>query len=374
MTCRPVLLAVLVCLAALAFSGCGPEAASTAEAPRPAPAQAAEQEPEPPPATAPSPGADTPDPAARPEAIDEPLDIPKVSYTLGKQTGGFISELGLELDRDVLTQSWQELVDGKSPGLTEEEQKELKVYLNEKGRERAARAARPEGESPSAPEEVVHISRAFGKQVGDYMLRAGVEIDRPMFTKGWQDVLDGNDPMLSKEEMAKHGRAFQQKAMERFREFRRKKAEDNKAAAEAFLEENAAKEGVVVLESGLQYKVLQEGAGASPAATDNVKVHSRGRLLSGTEFDSSYKRNQPAQFTVNRGIKGRTEALQLMKEGDKWELYIPPDLAHGLLGKPPIIGPNELLILEVELIEVLPPEPGPEPAAPKDASSETETP
>lgn len=121
---------------------------------------------------------------------------------------------------------------------------------------------------------------------------------------------------------------------------------------EEFLKENAAKEGVKTLPSGLQYKVLKEGDGKSPKATDTVVVHYKGTLINGKEFDSSYKRGEPAEFPVNRVIKGWTEALQLMKEGSKWMLYIPSNLAYGERGAGADIGPNETLIFEVELLKV----------------------
>lgn len=124
-------------------------------------------------------------------------------------------------------------------------------------------------------------------------------------------------------------------------------------SGEEFLKENAKKEGVKTLEGGLQYKVLKEGTGKSPAASDTVSVHYRGTLIDGTEFDSSYKRGEPASFPVNRVIKGWTMALQKMKEGSKWMLYIPADLAYGERGTPGgPIGPNQALIFEVELLKV----------------------
>lgn len=122
--------------------------------------------------------------------------------------------------------------------------------------------------------------------------------------------------------------------------------------AEKFLMENKKQEGVITLPSGLQYKVIAEGTGRTPAATDTVSTHYRGTLLDGREFDSSYKRNEPAEFPVNRVIKGWTEALQLMKEGSKWILYIPPHLAYGERGAGGLIGPNETLIFEIELLKV----------------------
>jgi FKBP-type peptidyl-prolyl cis-trans isomerase len=130
-------------------------------------------------------------------------------------------------------------------------------------------------------------------------------------------------------------------------------AQDSAATGEKFLKENAAKEGVKTLPSGLQYKVLKEGTGKTPKATDTVVTHYRGTLINGTEFDSSYKRNEPAEFPVNRVIKGWTEALQLMKEGEKWMLFVPSNLAYGPSGTPGgPIGPNETLIFEVELLKV----------------------
>ena len=125
-----------------------------------------------------------------------------------------------------------------------------------------------------------------------------------------------------------------------------------KSAGEAFLKANQAKPGVVTLPDGLQYKVITEGNGAKPGANDVVTVHYAGTLINGTEFDSSYKRGQPASFPVSGVIAGWTEALKLMKVGSTWELYIPASLAYGDQGAPPVIGPNETLIFKVELLEI----------------------
>lgn len=127
---------------------------------------------------------------------------------------------------------------------------------------------------------------------------------------------------------------------------------DNKAAGEKFLTENAKKPGVVVRPSGLQYKVIKEGTGASPSKTDVVTTHYRGTSIGGKEFDSSYSRNEPTSFGVNQVISGWTEALQLMKVGSKWELYIPSNLAYGRQGAGGDIGPDETLIFEVELLKI----------------------
>ena len=121
---------------------------------------------------------------------------------------------------------------------------------------------------------------------------------------------------------------------------------------EAFLADNKTKDGVVALPSGLQYKILTQGTGPTPAASDTVNCNYRGTLINGTEFDSSYKRNQPASFPVGQVIKGWTEALQLMPVGSKWQLFIPPDLAYGPRGAGGVIGPNATLIFEVELLSI----------------------
>ena len=130
------------------------------------------------------------------------------------------------------------------------------------------------------------------------------------------------------------------------------KAEANRQKGEAFLVENQKKEGVITLPSGLQYKVIEEGTGESPKPNDTVVTHYRGTLIDGKEFDSSYRRGEPASFPVNRVIAGWTEALQLMKVGAKWQLFIPPELAYGERGAGRAIGPNAALIFEIELVEI----------------------
>ncbi|HBT10770.1 MAG TPA: peptidylprolyl isomerase [Leeuwenhoekiella sp.] len=146
---------------------------------------------------------------------------------------------------------------------------------------------------------------------------------------------------------------FQTKLRAKQQEEQAAKAAANKEKEEAFLAENAEKEGVQTTESGLQYKVIEEGDGVSPVETDQVQVNYEGKLLDGTVFDSSYERQQPATFGVNQVISGWTEGLQLMKEGAKYEFYIPADLAYGQRGSGPKIGPGETLIFTVELLDVI---------------------
>jgi len=145
--------------------------------------------------------------------------------------------------------------------------------------------------------------------------------------------------------------ALQQELREKALERRKQDAEKNKMEGEAFLAENMKKEGVISLPSGLQYKVLQSGSGASPKITDTVETNYRGTFIDGNEFDSSYKRGQTAVFPVNGVIAGWTEALQRMKVGDKWQIFVPPGLAYGERGAGPI-GPNTTLIFDVELVSI----------------------
>ncbi|HKL27262.1 MAG TPA: FKBP-type peptidyl-prolyl cis-trans isomerase, partial [Desulfuromonadales bacterium] len=164
--------------------------------------------------------------------------------------------------------------------------------------------------------------------------------------------LSGHEPRLSEEEMIAEIQAFQQQLQQQQMEKIQALAEENKVESEAFLKENAEKEGVVVRDSGLQYKVIEPGEGESPEVDSVVTVHYRGMLVDGTEFDSSYSRNEPATFPVNGVIPGWGEALPLMKEGAKWKLFIPADLAYGESGAGEQIGPNAALIFEVELLSI----------------------
>ena len=226
----------------------------------------------------------------------------------------------------------------------------MKAYAAQKDSKEKVDATQSVGES--TPDKAVllkteldKVSYVIGTQIGRNFKTQGVEINIESLTWGLKDAMAGKKLALSQEESQQILSSFEQR-------MRGKLGARNLAEAEAFLKANKAKEGVKVLPSGLQYKVIKEGTGKSPTATDKVKVNYRGTLINGTEFDSSYKRNEPAEFVVNRVIKGWTEALLLMKEGSKWELYIPPNLAYGEQGRPSI-PPNSALIFEVELLEVL---------------------
>jgi FKBP-type peptidyl-prolyl cis-trans isomerase len=205
--------------------------------------------------------------------------------------------------------------------------------------------------------DVDKSSYAMGAQMGQTFRRRGMELNVELFTIGLKEGLAGTKLALDQGQMRTIIVEFQKRSMEKMQQQQQQKVggAKNLAEGQAFLAANKGKEGVKVLPSGLQYKVIKAGTGKRPTAADKVKTHYRGRLVDGTEFDSSYSRGgQPAEFGVGRVIKGWTEALQLMREGAKWELYIPPNLAYDTRGMPPKIGPNSTLIFEIELIQVLP--------------------
>ena len=209
------------------------------------------------------------------------------------------------------------------------------------------------------------VSYAIGLDIGTTMKRQLIDVNEDVMNQGIKDGLSGAKPLMTEEETKATMAAFQKDMMAKQAEAKKKLGEKNAAEGKKFLDENKTKEGVKTTASGLQYKVLKEGSGASPKATDTVKVNYRGTTIDGKEFDSSYKRGEPASFPVNRVIKGWTEALQLMKPGAKYQLFIPSDLAYGERGAGPDIGPNSTLLFDVELLEVVPPNtsPSPKPAA-----------
>jgi FKBP-type peptidyl-prolyl cis-trans isomerase FklB len=201
-------------------------------------------------------------------------------------------------------------------------------------------------------EQKEKVSYVIGVDIGKALQKQGVAIDPDLVARGIKDGFSGGKLLMSDQEIKETMTAFQ-KEMRAKQEMALKQAgEKNKREGEAFLAENKIKEGVKTLPSGLQYKVIKAGSGKKPKATDTVVTHYKGTLLDGTEFDSSYKRNQPATFKVNGVIRGWTEALQLMEEGAQWVLYVPAALAYGERGAGPQIGPNATLIFEVELISV----------------------
>jgi len=199
-------------------------------------------------------------------------------------------------------------------------------------------------------------SYALGMSMADSMKINSIDVDTDALLQGIKDSLTGGKMLMTEAEAREIIAALQKDLQAKAQERMKAQAEKNKKEGEEFLAKNKGKEGVKTLPSGLQYKVITEGKGRSPKATDTVTVNYRGTLIDGTEFDSSYKRGQPSTFQVNGVIKGWVEALQLMKEGSKYELYIPSNLAYGDRAAGPTIGPNATLIFEVELLKVEPKE------------------
>ena len=198
------------------------------------------------------------------------------------------------------------------------------------------------------------LSYSMGVDVGSYFKGIGEDIDYNTLVQGIEDGFKGNKKRLSNEEMAAIQKEFSQKMKARQAENLKKLKESNKKLGDAYLAENKKKPGVITTKSGLQYEILKKGNGQRPKATDKVKVDYVGKLIDGTEFDNSIKRGEPAVFGVDQVIPGWSEALQLMDVGSKYRLVIPPDLAYGEHGAPPVIEPNSVLIFEVKLLAIEP--------------------
>ena len=215
-------------------------------------------------------------------------------------------------------------------------------------------------------------SYALGMNIGEGLKRQADELDSTIVQRAMQDALTGNKLLMTDEEAKTAWMTFQVSMRKKAEEQAQQAAAENKKQGEDFLTTNKTKEGVVALPSGLQYKILTAGTGPKPTATDSVVCNYKGTLLNGTEFDSSYKRGQPATFPVTGVIKGWTEALQLMPVGSKWELFVPSDLAYGArgAGNGSGIGPNSTLIFEVELISINSSEPAKDANKPADPGAE----
>lgn len=207
-------------------------------------------------------------------------------------------------------------------------------------------------ETPMLKTQKEKISYSLGADMAKNFKKLGVEIDMDTLMKGMKDVYSDAKPLMSDEEVRATMTTLQTELRQKQMEAAKAAADENKKAGEAFLEENKKKEGVVVLPSGLQYKILKPGDGKKPTDTDTVECNYRGTLIDGTEFDSSYKRGQSASFKVTGVIAGWTEALKLMPVGSKWQLFVPPQLAYGERGAGREIGPNATLIFEVELLGI----------------------
>ena len=192
------------------------------------------------------------------------------------------------------------------------------------------------------------FSYGVGMQIGQSLARQNVKMDQDALILAIKDALAGKEPRVPVEELQRVMAAEEKKIQQQ----QTVSAEKNLQVGNAFLEENKKLDGIKTTDSGLQYRVIKAGSGANPTTADTVTVHYRGTLIDGEEFDSSYKREQPATFPLNGVIKGWQEALPMMKEGGKWEVFVPSSLAYGAKGAGGSIGPNETLIFEIELLNI----------------------
>jgi FKBP-type peptidyl-prolyl cis-trans isomerase FklB len=196
------------------------------------------------------------------------------------------------------------------------------------------------------------ISYAIGMEMGKGVKVQGIDVDPIILTQGLKDALSGAKPQMSEEELKQVITALQQEMRQKQMQIQEAEAAENKTKGDAFLAENAKKDGVVALPDGLQYKILTAGAGKKPAETDTVLCNYKGTFLDGTEFDSSTKAGRPVPFEVKNVIPGFKEVLQLMPVGSKWQVFIPSSLAYGERGAGGVIGPNATLIFEVEVVSI----------------------
>ena len=228
----------------------------------------------------------------------------------------------------------------------------IQVEIAQLEARQVASSAAAAQDAPELKTEKEKRSYALGMTVGTNLQKQSVDVDLELYIQGLKDAHSGSQTLLTEEEARVTVSELQNELRSKQSGLQAEKAEKNKNDGEAFLAENKTREGVVTMESGLQYKVLKAGDGKKPTADDTVAVHYRGTLIDGTEFDSSYKRNQSATLAVNKVIKGWSEALQLMPAGSKWQLFIPSGLAYGVRGAGSNIGPNSTLLFEVELLSI----------------------
>jgi len=215
--------------------------------------------------------------------------------------------------------------------------------------------AKPKTQSPLVLKtDKDKVSYALGMNLGANLKRDSIDIDTAIFVRALKDTAAGGKTLLTESEVRAALTQLQTVVRNKQMEKMKVAGEANKKEGDAFLAANKSQGGVVTLPSGLEYKILTQGTGPMPAATDTVVCNYRGTLINGTEFDSSYKRGQPATFPVGGVIKGWTEALQLMPVGSKWQLFVPAELAYGERGPSPEIGPNSTLVFEVELLSIQP--------------------
>jgi FKBP-type peptidyl-prolyl cis-trans isomerase FklB len=278
--------------------------------------------------------------------------IDSVSYSIGVNMGMSMKQADADLKPGKLYEGMQDVLKGGEVYLDENATRRILVSFQYEQSKKA------QGQLPEEQESEVNmdtLSYAIGCDLARNMQKNEMELSPDQVFLGLKEFLGEKGAKLTEEDTRKVISVFQQQLVEKQSAIRAKQGKENIEKGTKFLEENKSKEGVMVTESGLQYKVIESGAktGPNPTLQDRVKVHYKGTLIDGTQFDSSYERGEPAEFMTAGVIQGWIEALQLMRPGDHWELYIPEGLAYGE-NAPPTIGPNQTLIFDVTLLEIMP--------------------
>jgi len=308
----------------------------------------------------------------------------RVSYMLGLNLSQLLRRSPVQVDvawlrkglDDGLSKAKSQLSEAEMDGMIDAFRKMLAAKArpgaDEPAEEGGTTTGSPPAEAPTEPASGAtalttreqKIAYSLGVRFGKDLEELPFEVDLDLVMLSVTRALDGAEPLLTEEERKEVIETFREKLAAQREQRRKELAEKNSKEGETFLAENKKKDGIVTRPSGLQYRVLKPGNGPSPSKADTVAVQYEGRLIDGTVFDSSYRRGQTASFPVGNVIAGWTEALQLMKPGAKWRLFIPSKLAYGARGARPAIGPNATLIFDVELLSVKPPPELPPSAAP----------
>ena len=279
-------------------------------------------------------------------------DEDKFSYMIGADVGTNLKQNGIPVVRERFLMGFNDIIQGKESALTDEEMRGvIQQYQEKMGPPQQSLDGKPVAIAPVTGDKAFlgQLSYVVGADVATNLKRNGLVLKDGPFMRAIEDVASGGKMAMTEDEMKLAFETYHKKQAELAKVAAEKNMEDGKA----FLAENATKPGVKTTASGLQYMVVAEGKGEMPKASDTVKTHYRGTLIDGTEFDSSYKRDEPAEFEVGGVIPGWTEALQLMHVGDRWKLFVPSDLAYGERRRSAEIGPNSTLVFDIELLEIV---------------------